>query len=70
MSLFDFLRKWSGRLEQEEAAEPALETVTASDVEALATKVPHSKTQHHRQYQGWQGQGLRRDEQDARRIAA
>ncbi len=46
MSLFDFLRKWSGRLEQEGAAEPALETVAASDVEALATKVPHSKTQH------------------------
>ena len=46
MSLFDFLRKWSGRLEQEEAAEPALEPVAEVDVEALATKVPHSKTQN------------------------
>lgn len=48
MSLFDFLRKWSGRLEQEEAAEPALEPVADdADVDTLATKVPHSKTQNH-----------------------
>lgn len=47
MSLFDFLRKWSGRLDQEEAAESALNPESATTgVDAPATKVPLSKTKY------------------------